>query len=503
MSLRAACALALLSALALGAAPSAHAYRLGGQSWHGRPAVISYWNGTGYGKEIRKAAAAWNRSGARVRFVRSSRARARVKIVYDRGVPGPFGFAHGYASIGLQSVNRVTLGRGASGDVITLVIAHELGHIMGLNHETRRCATMNPSVAERCGKTPPCTILQPDDVRGAIARYGGRARTRPRELCPPTPRDVRVQPLSSGYGMEVVVKDVPAADRVAARIARDQCPSKPGGDGASLARAAGSVGRARISASATRRFPVGPDGDPAKWAGQKYCLSVWLQDSFGRLSPKPATRRFVATASPLPAPREPIVAASDFSAQLSWQPATHSAAVGQEIAWARGGDVPGGAVSGPVRQPDVRHRDDRRHPDSVPGRRPLVHRDLDAGPVRAPQRTCAGARGHSRQRRPAGWVHRLAAARDCGQLGHVHGYVDRPRERDLLVVLELRRPVLRLCEQFDRAEPDPHLRDRGRLRGDAQDHGRRRPHERGVVHRRGRARRTVRACGRVDAHTSA
>ena len=126
--------------------------------------------------------------------------------------------------------------------MITLVIAHELGHIMGLNHETRRCATMNPSVAERCGKTPPCTILQADDVRGAIARYGGRARTRPRELCPLTPRDVRVQPLSSGYGMEVVVKNVPAADRVAARIARDQCPAKPGGDGASLARAAGSGG---------------------------------------------------------------------------------------------------------------------------------------------------------------------------------------------------------------------------------------------------------------------
>ena len=297
-SLRAACALALLSALALGAAPSAHAYRLGGQSWHGRPAVISYWNGTGYGKEIRKAAAAWNRSGARVRFVRAlTRACAGEDRLRPRRSPARSASAHGYASIGRQSVNRVKLSRGASGDVITLVIAHELGHIMGLDHETRRCATMNPSVAQLCGTKPPCTILQADDVRGAIARYGGRARTRPPELCPHTPRDVRVQPLSTGYGMEVVVNNVPAADRVAARSPATLPDEAGPATGRRLAPRRTFAGRARI-ARPRRRVPIGPDGDPAKWAGQKYCVSVWLQDAFGRLSPKPATRRFVATASP-------------------------------------------------------------------------------------------------------------------------------------------------------------------------------------------------------------
>jgi hypothetical protein len=67
---------------------------------------------------------------------------------------------------------------------MALIVAHELGHVLGLDHESGTCATMNPSVANdhttRCPAPPAgtwtCRLLQPDDVRGAVSLYGGTVR---------------------------------------------------------------------------------------------------------------------------------------------------------------------------------------------------------------------------------------------------------------------------------------------------------------------------------------
>src|SRR2546430_4980723 len=65
---------------------------------------------------------------------------------------------------------------------MALIVAHELGHVLGLDHETGVCATMNPSVADDhttlCPAPPAgtwtCRLLQADDVRGgAVKLYGG------------------------------------------------------------------------------------------------------------------------------------------------------------------------------------------------------------------------------------------------------------------------------------------------------------------------------------------
>ena len=59
----------LAAALAAALPASAYAYHPSGERWPGRPAVIRYFNATGYANELGLAAGAWNHSGARVRFV--------------------------------------------------------------------------------------------------------------------------------------------------------------------------------------------------------------------------------------------------------------------------------------------------------------------------------------------------------------------------------------------------------------------------------------------------
>jgi Matrixin len=160
---------------------SADAYRLEGVRWSSR--TITYYTETpAYAWSVDTAAYAWNTSGANVQFVKSSRADAKVllgirwyKLAGDARVR-LMGGSIVSAQVGIQT--------GHDRYEMALIVAHELGHVLGLDHETARCATMNPSVAgdhtTRCPAPPAgmwtCRLLQPDDVRGAVSLYGGVVR---------------------------------------------------------------------------------------------------------------------------------------------------------------------------------------------------------------------------------------------------------------------------------------------------------------------------------------
>ena len=125
-----------------------------GKRWPGRTATITLWNGTGYDEEVRVAMRAWNTSGARVRFVLAPRSRADVSMTSYKvslGILEGYG-ASGRASLGYSPFSYVRVSRGARGAPILGVIAHELGHVLGLAHQDETCGLMNTLPWLECGR---------------------------------------------------------------------------------------------------------------------------------------------------------------------------------------------------------------------------------------------------------------------------------------------------------------------------------------------------------------
>jgi hypothetical protein len=159
----------------------AQAFHFEGGRWSAR--TITYYNETpAYGWSVDTAAYAWNSSGARIQFVKSPRANAKVLL-------GIRWYRHaGDATVHRvgDSIVRAEVGIQSGHDryEMALIVAHELGHVLGLDHEYGRCATMNPSVGNdhttSCPAPPvgtwTCRLLQTDDVRGAVGLYGGTIR---------------------------------------------------------------------------------------------------------------------------------------------------------------------------------------------------------------------------------------------------------------------------------------------------------------------------------------
>jgi plastocyanin len=185
---------------------------------------------------------------------------------------------------------------------------------------------MNAIVWSSCKKPYPCTIVQADDIRGAIRRYGGHVRARGVNFCPPPPSKPSITPLTTDYGMTATFR-MPKLPWVAGyryEVGRD-CVAKP------TRNAGGSVGRPGETVNADIAVP----GDPATAAGD-YCLSVWSEGDIDRVGSKPVQVRFTYRPEPLPPPGELTATQQEGQVQLSWREPRHDQVAGYVMAAARG-----------------------------------------------------------------------------------------------------------------------------------------------------------------------
>jgi hypothetical protein len=290
-----------LAALGLALAPAASAYVPGGKLWPG--GTIRYYNAAAdQAWPVARAVWVWNHSGARIRFVPSSRADAQLLIDH---FPHRRCVGHARATLGFTRTARVWLPRidettqACNSYSSAHAVAHELGHVLGLGHEERGCALMNPTGSWQGATLCPsaerwqwrCGLLEHDDVRGVVALYGGWVATSGRDC-----------PLYAPMKGPVRLAAEPRLDQrgVLLRFGRPPLPTVP----TFLAAAAPGNGgyayaadqdRCPTDFTAARKFGWGVQAggatelvDRSRVLPGRYCYAVWAFDAIGRPSDRPS-----------------------------------------------------------------------------------------------------------------------------------------------------------------------------------------------------------------------
>jgi hypothetical protein len=298
----------LLLALALPAlillTGRADAYVVQGHPWPG--GVIRYYNGApDQAWAVKRAVDAWNASGAKVRLVAAPSSQANVRIEHFARASCT---VNAEATVGYTYTARIWIFRRDQSSpycnsyVAAQALVHEFGHVLGLGHETRGCATMNPvgtlQGPSLCPKARRwqwrCRLLTTDDVTGAVALYGGTVASQRR----PTDCDL-YSAIAAPAALRV--QSTPASHTFRLTFRRPRSVAVP-----SLLTAGHRLAESYVAGAARGSCPTDAYAFPIRgWnaavggteqtylslPGGVSCVAVWALDSFGRPSTNPAMLR--------------------------------------------------------------------------------------------------------------------------------------------------------------------------------------------------------------------
>ncbi len=230
------------------------------------------------------ALAKWNTTGGRIKFVRTNNPRkAKLKIGY-----GALGGVAGVATVGkvrrayvrLNSVYNSVDSLDAHNRIeVMMILAHELGHVLGFGHTSTRCSLMSPMLDVRGCDTVPtshagyyqCRTLDPALVATFVRAYGGRARF-PAPWCPidTIPGALQRVDFTGGETSPITISWVAP-------------PTVPSGSHILVRSWSSADCRTAPTAAATTILPVSPAmwREPPVESGSSTCFRVQLVNRYG------------------------------------------------------------------------------------------------------------------------------------------------------------------------------------------------------------------------------